>query len=216
MSKSSACDKYWQKLVGQANVILTGASDAELRVQLFDVLQEFFGDSNCWLETINFTVIPDTLEYPLMPLTGRTLRLLGVVDQNNVPQAAVMPSIGTVRFLYPYSNVQPMQATVVKNVDDPFGCYPPNIPDWVLPAYGVGLLSGLLGYMMLQPGQSYSNQTLASFHLARFRNTIAHARVAMMRANTVGSQAWAYPQQFRVSGQRGGVSTFNVNPAVLR
>ena len=60
MSKSD-CDKYWAKLIGQANVILTGASDAELRVQLFDTLQEFFEGSNCWQENINFTVIPDNL-----------------------------------------------------------------------------------------------------------------------------------------------------------
>jgi hypothetical protein len=40
----------------------------------------------------------------------------------------------------------------------------PGIPDWVLPAYGAGILSGLLGYMMLQPGQSYSNQAMAQSH----------------------------------------------------
>jgi hypothetical protein len=215
MSKSD-CDKYWAKLIGQANVVLTGASDAELRVQLFDTLQEFFEGSNCWMENINFTVIPDTLEYTLMPLTGRIERLLGVVDQHNVPQNAVMMDIGTVRFLYPYTNAQPMMATVVKNVTDPFGCYPPNIPDWFLPKYGNGLLSGLLGYMMLQPGQSYSNQAMASFHLSRFRGVLSHARSATTRANTVGAQAWSYPQSFRVTGQRGGVSTYNVHPAILR
>jgi hypothetical protein len=216
MSKTSDCDKYWIKLLGQANVALTGASDAELKVQLFDTLQQFFDESNCWLETINFPVIPDTLDYPLMPLTGRVHRLYGVVDQNNVPQQAVMPVIGTVHFLYPYSNPQPMWATVVKNVTDPLSCFPPGIPEWVLPVYGLGILSGVLGNMMLQPGQSYSNQALASFHLGKFRDAIAHARVATLRANTVGSQAWAYPQQFRVSGQRGGVSTANVNPMTLR
>lgn len=215
MSKSD-CDKYWAKLIGQANVILTGASDAELRVQLFDVLQEFLGDSNCWQETINFPVIPDALDYPVAPLTGRIERLLGVLDQNNVPQQAAMPVIGIVHFLYPYTQTQPMWATVVKNVTDPFGCFPPNIPDWLLPKYGLGILSGLLGYMMIQPGQSYSNQAMGSFHLSRFRSKIAHARSATMRANTVGAQAWAFPQSFAVTGQRGGVSTYNVHPVGVR
>jgi hypothetical protein len=109
-----------------------------------------------------------------------------------------------------------MTATVVKNVTDPFGCYPPNIPEWFLPKYGNGLLNGLLGYMMLQPGQSYSNQAMASFHLSRFRGTLSHARSATMRANAVGAQSWAFPQSFRVRGQRGGVSTFNVHPGILR
>ena len=207
---------YWDRLMGQAGTILTGASDAELRVQLFDVLEEFFDGSNCWQENIGFTVIPDTLEYPLLPLSGRILRLYGVLDQNNVPQQAVMPTIGTVRFLYPYTNIQPMTATVVKTVTDPLTCHPPHIPDWVLPAHGRAVLNGILGNMMLQPGFSYSNPPLAQFHLQRFRDGIAHARVAAMRASTVGAQSWAYPQQFRVRGQRGGISTFNVHPASVR
>jgi hypothetical protein len=210
------CDRYWAKLMANAQVILTGASDAALAVQLFDVLEEFFTDSNCWLEAIKFTVIPDTLEYQLIPLTGRIVRLNGVVDENNVPQQAAMPTVGTVRFLYPYTNVQPMTAVVVKNVTDPLSCSPPHIPEWVLPAYGHGILRGVLGHMMLRPAQSFSNQALAVMHLRKFRDVIAHARVATMRANTVGAQAWAFPQQFRVTGQRGGVSTANVHPATLR
>jgi hypothetical protein len=211
MSKSNLAG-YWVKILGQADTALMGASQAAMQAQLFDVLDEFFNDSNCWQENIGITVIPGLLDYPLHPSTGRILRLYGVLDQNNVPQSAVMPVIGTVHFLYPYTNTQPMTAIVVKNVTDPLECVPPHIPDWVLPAHGQAILSGILGNMMLQPGQSYSNPTLAQFHLTRFRDKIARARVAMMRANTVGSQAWAYPQQFRVTGQKRGMSTYNVNP----
>jgi hypothetical protein len=214
---SDEFDNYWRQVMGQANVALSGASDVGLKVQMFDVLEEFFDGSNCWQEHINFTVVPDLLEYPLIPLTGRALRLYGVLDQNNVPQPAVMPEIGKVRFLYPYTDSQPMTATLIKTVTDPLSCFPPGIPDWVLPTHGLCLLHGLLGNMMTQPGQSYSNPAMGNFHLQKFRNSIAHARIAMMRMNTVGSQAWAFPQQFRVSGQRGGVSTFNVHPtAVLK
>jgi hypothetical protein len=213
MSANDEFENYWWKLLNQANVTLSGSSDAELKVQMFETLEEFFNGSNCWQETINFTVIPNTLDYPLNPLTGRILRLYEVLDQNNVPQAAVMPDIGTVHFLYPYTNTQPMTAVVVKTVTDPILCFPPNIPDWLLPRHGLALLHGVLGNMMRQPGQSYSNPTLAQFHQQRFRDKIAAARVAMMKMNKVGAQAWAFPQQFRVSGQRGGVSTFNVNPS---
>jgi hypothetical protein len=207
---------YWDKLLGQANTALSGASDAGMRVQLYDTLEEFFDGSNCWQEAIHFTVIPDTLEYTLIPITGRILRLSNVIDQNNVAQPAVMPQIGTVHFLYPYTNTQPMTAIVVKTVTDPLMCFPPHIPEWVLPAHGLGILHGLLGGMMLQPGQSFSNQTLANYHLVKFRDAIAKARIATMRANTIGSQAWAFPQAFRVHGQRGGVSTSNVNPRTLQ
>lgn len=216
MAKSDEADRYWAKLIGQANVILPGVSDAELRVQLFDALMEFFDGSNCWKENINFTVVPDTLEYPVFPLTGRILRLYGVVDQNFTPQSAVMSDIGVVRFLYPFSNTQPMTVCVVKTVTDPFNCFPPHIPEWILPVHGLGILHGLLGTVMMQPGQSWSNQTMGAFYQGKFRNAIVHARVAATKANTVGAQSWAFPQSHRVTGQKGGVSTFNVNPTPLR
>ena len=60
-----------------------------------------------------------------------------------------MPTIGTVQFLYPYTNTQPMTASMIKTVTDPFLCSPPHIPEWVLPAHGLGILHGLLGGMML-------------------------------------------------------------------
>jgi hypothetical protein len=212
MNSQDQTDAYWAKLMGEAAVSLSGASDAELRVQLFNVLEEFFDGSNCWREALSIVVIPNTMDYQLFVLSGRILRLWGVYDQNNVGQPAVMPCIGTVRFLYPYSDTQPMTAVVVKTATDPLACFPPNIPDWLLPVHGLGLLHGLLGNMMQQPGQSYSNPQLAMFHLQKFRDAIAHARVAAMKMNAVGAQSWAFPQQFRVFGQKGGVSTFNVHP----
>jgi hypothetical protein len=215
MADTDEIDRYWAKLIGQALVTLPGASDALLRVQLFDTLEEFFDGSNCWMEAIGFTVVPDMLDYKLYPVSGRIIRLDSVTDQNNVAQNALMPEIGTVRFLYPYSNVQPMVANVVKNVTDPLSCFPPHIPDWILPSHGLKILHGLIGSMMLQPGQSYSNPALANFHLAKFSDGISGAYVSSSKMNTVAAQPWAFPQQFRVSGQRGGVSTFNVLP-VLR
>jgi hypothetical protein len=212
MSKRDLGDDYWKKLLGQAKVSLTGASDVELKVQLFEVLQEFFDGSNCWQEAIKITVIPDTLDYPVMPLCGRVLRLNAVLDQHNVPQQAVMPELGVVRFLYPYTQIQPMTVTVIKTVTDPFTCFPPGIPDWILPMHGLGLLHGILGNMMQQPGVSYSNPQLAIFHLQKFRDAIAHARVAAAKMNTIGAQNWMFPRTFRTYGQKGGVSTYNVHP----
>lgn len=212
MSRKNDFDNYWRKLLGQSKVSLAGASDAELKVQLFEVLQEFFDGSNCWQESIRFTVIPETLDYPLRPLSGRVLRLSAVLDQHGSPQQAVMPEIGTVRFLYPYTQTQPMTAMVIKTVTDPFACYPPNIPDWILPAHGLGLLYGILGNMMMQPGQSYSNPKLADFYQKKFADSTTHAGVASSKMNTVGVQSWSYPQSFRTFGQKGGVSTFNVHP----
>ena len=178
---------------------LTGASDALLKVQLFDTLEEFFDGSNCWTGSINFQVIPETLDYPLYPQSGRILRLSDVLDQHNVSQSAVMPIPGQIRFLYPYTQAQPMTAIMVKTVTDPLTCFPPNIPEWILPVHGLGILHGLIGNMMMKPAQSYTNPAMANFHLAKFADAVGHASTVMSQNNKLGLQAWAFPQQFRVS-----------------
>ena len=212
MSDDNETDRYWAKIVGQAAVALTGASDALLKVQLYDTLEEFFDGASCWKESINFQVIPETLDYQLYPQSGRILRLADVLDQNGSPQQAVMPIPGHIQFLYPFTDAQPMTAVMVKTVTDPLLCFPPHIPEWMLPVHGLGILHGLIGNMMLQPGQSYWNPTLAMYHLRRFGDAVGHASTAASQANKIGVQAWAFPQQFAVRGQRGGVSTFNVHP----
>jgi hypothetical protein len=215
MSKQrNESDRYWAKIIGQALVTLPGASNALLRVQLFDTLEEFFDGSSCWKEEIKFNVIPGTLDYQLAPLSGRILRLSDVLDQNSVPQQAIMPIPGQVKFLYPYDNIQPMTAVTVKTVTDPLSCFPPHIPEWMLPVHGLGILHGLIGSMMLQPGQSYSNPGLANFHLRKYEDAISHACTVMSQTNKMGVQSWMFPQAFRVGGQKGGVSTFNVLPTL--
>jgi len=213
MNKKNEFDVYWAKLLGQAKVYLIGSSDQQLRVQLFDVLHEFFDQSCCWLEAINFTVIPDTLDYKLHVTEGRILRLEAVLNQHNLPESAVMPDISTVHFLYPFTNSQPMTAIVVKTVTDPLRCFPPNIPDWILPKYSQVLLHGLIGGMMMIPAQSYTNPQMAQFYLGKFNDGISGAHVASTKANTVGAQTWMFPQSHRSSSQRGGISTYNVHPS---
>ena len=205
-------DNYWAKLLGQAKVALMGASDIQLKIQLFDVLQDFFDRSNCWKETVGFTVIPKNQDYPLKVVDGRILRLLAVLDQNNMVQQTVMPDIGTVHFIYPYDQTQPMNAILIKTVTNPLECYPPNIPDWIISKHGLVLLQGLLGHMMLIPAQSYSNPQMANIHLQAYENGIYGALVASTKMNTIGAQTWMFPQQFRSSSQRGGISTYNVHP----
>jgi hypothetical protein len=206
------CDAYLDKIMGESNSILSGASDAQLRVTLFDVLEEFFDLSNSWQETIEFIVIKDLQDYKLEPNEGRIVRLLETYDQNRVPQPATMQNFGEVHFLFPYTNTQPMWSVVIKNITDPLDCHPPHVPDWVLPNYSRTITAGILGYMMIQPGTSYFQPTLGNFNLRRYRDGVMQARVATIKANKVGAQAWTYPQQFRTSTQRGGVSTFNVHP----
>jgi hypothetical protein len=105
-----------------------------------------------------------------------------------------------------------MTAVVVKTVTDPLDCFPPNIPDWILPKHGLIILHGLIGSMMMLPAQSYTNPEMAKFYLGKFYDGISAAFVSHSKANTVGVQPWIFPQSHRSSSQRGGISTYNVHP----
>jgi hypothetical protein len=204
---------YEQFLV-QAGSKLTGAAMGALKNEFYDVLTEFLNDSSVWTETVQFTTVGDnvTVAYPLQVTEGQIIRLAGVVDSNGTNQPALMFDIGTVTLQYPANTNKTLNATFVKNVylpltkdDIPVG------PDWLLPIWHVGLLDGILGRMMNTPGRAYSSDVKAAYHLKRFRDAIARARVSKLRANTLGSQAWSFPQGFRTRTQQGGVPSGGSN-----
>lgn len=205
----AAAKQDFDRLMRQANVKLIGASDAGIKGELYDVFQEFFNVSSSWLENLDFTIIAGTVDYDLAPTEGQIIRLAGVVDANNIPQPALMPARGRVSLRdVPSSGGAVFTATVIKNVVLPTTRdQVPLVPDWVLPVYHNVILDGLLGRMMSHMNKSYFSEQLSVYHLRRFRDGIAGARVDALRRNTMGAQAWAFPQTFRTRGQRGGVST---------
>lgn len=196
----------YEQLMKQAKVTLTGASDAGLNGAFYDVCAEFLNDSSSWTEEILVPVLTTRLDYPMAVAEGQIIRLQGLTDgeRNFVP--ALMSNVGELQLAsYPNDNAT-YTATVVKNVSLPTTRDDmPIAPSWLLPLWHVGLLDGLLGKMMLQPQKSYSSEKAGPYHLKRFRDAIARARVSKLRANTNGATAWRFPQQFRSTNQQGGV-----------
>ena len=189
---------------------LPGASNASVKAEVYDVLTEFFRDTSSWLEDLTVHVFTDTTAYDIVPTEGQIIRLIQVFDSNRIPQPATMANFGQIVLQWPTTVEQDYTVTVAKNVvlpktssDMPVG------PEWVFPTWGNVILDGVLGKMMGSLARPYSNQTLAAYHLRRFRDGMAQARTATLRRNTYGVQAWAFPQGWRSRTQRGGVSTGN-------
>lgn len=208
----------FEQLMNQARVTLIGASEQGLRGALYDVLAEFFNDSSCWTSCIEVPAVPDVRCYPLVVNEGQIIRLVGVSTAapppgsgiNALPQGiaipALMPTVGELILAHSPASATTYVAEVVTNVSLPTAKEQyPIAPDWVLPIWHVGILDGLIGKMMMQPNKSYSSTAQAAYHLKRFRDAIARARVSKMRANTNGAQNWRFPQQFRSNTQQGGV-----------
>lgn len=213
-----------EAILNQLRIELTGASDTGIKFALYHVFHEFFNDSNAWQETISLPVVQNIVDYDIAPAEdGQIVRLNGAVDGNNIPQPALLTRVGMpnggarITFEWapntlPGGQTQTFFVNVVKNVIRPnTHDNIPVVPDWAVPLYERTILDGAIGKLMNQPGTSYSNEKGSSFHLKRFRDGIAVARADTLRRNTVGSQAWSYPQSFRAGTQRGGVSTANPN-----
>lgn len=197
-----------KRLLNQARVGLIGASDAGIKSALFDVFHVFFNDSSSWQQLVSFGVLNGVFQYDVTPDVGQIIRLVGVKDQQNIPQPALMQGLGTIILQNaPNAVTTPLNytATVVLNVALPNEKTDlPAIPDWVLPVFAPGILSGLLGKMMLEANKSYSNASQGMLHMKEFRDVVNRARVATLRANTFGAQAWTFPQSFRTRNQRSG------------
>lgn len=201
----------WDRLINQAVVRLPGASIAGLKGEMFDVLNEFFGNSLAWTEDISFAVVTTTQDYTCTPAdNGQIIRLLGVVDADHRPVPANMPNFGIVHLAQPQNQTATFTATFAKNVDLPTTKEQiPIAPDWTLGVYGTNILDGLLGRMMSQSGKPYSDTKKGLFHLSKFNNLCNQVRVAALRRNTLGTQAWIFPQGSRTRSQRGGVFAGN-------
>lgn len=202
--------KEFQQFVTQAAVKLTGASTAGIKDELFHTLKEFFADSNAWREDIEFQAKADVTDYVLAPAEeGQIIRLVGVWDDKGIPVPAFMATFGTIKLLHAPETDPPQKwfARVAKNVTLPTTRDAvPVAPSWTLRVYSNHILDGLLGRMMGEQAKSYSNSTMAAYHLRRFRQGIKIARTEAEQANLQGAQAWAFPR-FGKGTQRGGVST---------
>lgn len=213
----------FDQLMNQARVTLVGSSDAGLKGAFYDVCTEFLNDSSSWTQDVQVNAIPTRTQYPLQVNEGQVIRLVGVrtppiaqgQPQNaatvpgGVPISALMPDVGTLLLACAPISAATYLATVVTNVSLPTDKNAiPLGPDWLLPLWHVGLLDGLLGKMMMQPAKSYSDKITGAYHLKRFRDAIARARVSKLRASTNGAQAWRFPQSFRTTTQQGGVPGF--------
>lgn len=203
-----------EQFLTNALIKLPGASINGLKAELYDVLKEFFSDSNTWQEDIEFIPVADQVDYVLTPLEdGQIIRLTGVWDNKGIPVPAFMRDFGTIRLVNAPSATGTATtkwfARVIKTVTLPTTkLNTPIAPVWALRVYSIHILDGLLGKMMEQQNKSFSNTTSAAYHLRRFRAGIQIARTAMARANNVGAQTWSYPQGWGPGSQGSGGAGF--------
>lgn len=201
----------FKRLLSGVVVDVPGASEAGIKQVLGDAMFEFFEFTSSWMESIPFQTVVNSQAYAIAPTAGGNIvGLKTVLDANNIPLAASMPSIGTVQLAYIATTVKTLNAIVVKNLkrETPLD---EQVPQFVVDLWWQVLKDGIQGKLMNQPGKTYSNDTLALYHLRRFNDGMSRARIATEMQNVQGANAWIYPQQFSTRGQRSSVSVGNAN-----
>lgn len=202
--------KEFDQFVALAKIKLPGSSENGIKADLYDVMKEFFTDSNAWREDIQFQAQTGKTDYLLSPAhEGQIIRLMGTWDDKGIPVPSFMPEFGTVKLLHApeFNPSVKWFSRVVKTVTVPVTTSGlPIAPKWALSVYSVHILDGLLGKMMGDQDKTYSNSTLSVYHLRRFRQGIKIAEAEVNAANMVGAQSWSFPR-FAGGSQRGGVST---------
>ena len=186
------------RLMNNARVHVPGALDNIIQLELFNVLNEFFQETDCWREDISFATVANVTSYDIESEDNATLnRLMAIVNSAGIPVYGSMSEPGTVDLRYAPTTVDTLTATVALTVTDPVprdGF--PVCPDWVVNKYGNELTDGVIGRLMTQPAKPYTNATLAVYHLKRFRAGIVKAYSEAKRSNTYRGQNWVFPQGF--------------------
>lgn len=184
------------RMMNNARIHLPGATDDTIRLELFNVLNDFFQQSNIWQERIDFRVHPDVLDYELAPSDVSTISsLLSIETNSGLPVAGSMMVPGELLLVQSPNEAGVYTAVVSLTVNEPTNKEGyPQIPAWILNKYGVEILDGLLGRMMAQPAKPYSNERMAIYHTRKFKGGIAAAKTNTTHKNVYRGQAWRFPR----------------------
>lgn len=186
------------RLMDNLRIRLPGAVDDTIKLELFNVLKEFFDRSNCWYNDIEFAVTSGVKEYTITPLDlASPLRLIGVVDNNELALRAFYALPDQLTLDRAPNEDATYTARIALTVNDPVTREGyPDFPDWVLDKYMDGLIDGVLGRMMSQIAKPYTNERMGIYHMRRFRNVMAQAKVEAQHENVYRGQNWRFPQTF--------------------
>ena len=195
------------RLINNLKLRLPGSTTDMIIYELYNVLNDWFQDTNMWFEDIEFPVfpntspdpdVPDNLEYTLATNeTASIFRLMGVVDNKGLQIVATMPIPGKILLSRSPTGGVNYTARLALTVSDPVQTGNiPECPDWVIQKYTNDFIDGVLGRMMMIPAKPYSSSQLATYHTRAFKIAIAFARQEFNRQNTFNVQPWKFPQAY--------------------
>lgn len=188
------------RLMNNLRIRVPGATDAALKLELFNVIDEFCSDTNVWKEVIEVPITAGVKGYILTP-TGisEIVRFMGLVNASGISITATMPVPGELLLRTTPSSATSAEATVSLTITDPVTRDEyPVLPDWIWARYSLEFQNGVMGKMFSQIAKPYSNERMAIYHMRKFEGAVSRARVEARHDFTYAAQRWMFPQAFAV------------------
>lgn len=185
------------RLIDNALVHVPSSTKNALRLELWNVLDDFCRDTMAWGETVAVPLVADVASYLVAPAGTEVVQVSSVAHETLNVDAAVF-ELGYL-ILDPVPTVDdaltPLTAACILTPSLTAGADLENlVPLDLLTRWHNALLAGLISAMMAQPAKPYSNPQLAAYHRRRYLSDRAHARRWADTLGEVGLQMWRFPR----------------------
>ena len=210
-------DSSFIRLLDTVRANAPGAMDGNVRLELFQVVNEFLQRSDIWHEEVELTTSNQSFFYemPFFMNGGQINRLMWLEGQRppqtstfqrGTPRRGYLERTGSQAILkidFLPANAEVWRAHFAMSVVDPTDNNGlPILPVWIVSKYFDGLTSGVLFRLMMQPSKPYSNPKLADLHGRKFEEAKSLAKKEARAGFTFDGQRWTFPQTFRSGSQR--------------
>jgi hypothetical protein len=185
------------RLMDNLRVNLPGATDNAIRLELWNMLDDFCREALAWRETISVPLTAGQFDYVITPagtlivqalsVDHATLDVTGAVFEIDTLTLAIAPTAGDAGTpAYVVSALTPdlSQGSDIENM----------IPADMWSKWHRAFQSGTLARMMAQAAKPYSNPQLAAYHQRCYQSDRAVARRSAATNDTVGAQLWRFPR----------------------
>ena len=186
------------RLVNEVQFKCPGSTINAIRMEVWNVLDDFCREALAWRETVSITLAPDVLTYTPIAPTGTEIVRAFTVDH---------PTLNIQDATYEFDTLQLDIAPTVEDAASPL-----NLVCALTPAIDVGsdienlipvdlwskhhrmFVKGVMALMLAQPAKPYANQPLAAFNWRAYLSDRNVAKRGAETADIRGAQLWSFPR----------------------
>jgi len=187
-----------QRLVDNLRVNLPGVQDPWIKLELYNVVNEFCRTTGCWQDVNPITLVAGQSSYQITPTQAEIIDILSIAHVSFDTTGAAYFQ-GTLAFSNAptTTDVTNGQLFVTMSLTpslDPGTDVEHWIPSDMWSTDFDVLLEGALGRLMSQKGKPYSDPQLGMYHTRRFRMLMSTKKHQIDAGNVVDGQTWRFPQ----------------------